>query len=212
MYDEGVAVPALDDAAVESALAGGAVVHDARSDQDFGVAHLRGSINVPADGRMAETVGMVLAPEQSVVVIAHEGQEQEVATRFARIGFDNVVGLRARARALLPRARGGRRALQPAHRDRGRDGPGRRRRAAGRHPQRRRAGRRDDPGCGAHPAGGAAPALRASCDPHRPVLLYCAGGWRSSVGASALRAQGFADVSDVLGGYNAWLLGQPQAS
>ena len=92
VYDEGVAVPALDDAAVEAALAGGAVVHDARSDQDFGVAHLRGSINVPADGRMAETVGMVLAPQQSVVVIAQEGQEQEVATRFARIGFDNVVG------------------------------------------------------------------------------------------------------------------------
>jgi hydroxyacylglutathione hydrolase len=33
------------------------------------------------------------------------------------------------------------------------------------------------------------------------VLLYCAGGWRSSVAASLLRAKGFSDVSDILGGY-----------
>jgi rhodanese-related sulfurtransferase len=37
------------------------------------------------------------------------------------------------------------------------------------------------------------------------VLVYCAGGWRSSVGASLLRAQGFTDVSDLLGGYDAWV-------
>ena len=41
-------------------------------------------------------------------------------------------------------------------------------------------------------------------DPARPVLVYCAGGWRSSVGASYLRQQGFADVSDILGGFTAW--------
>ena len=37
--------------------------------------------------RMAETVGMVLEPTTPDVLIAPEGQEQEVATRFARIGF-----------------------------------------------------------------------------------------------------------------------------
>ncbi len=34
--------------------------------------------------------------------------------------------------------------------------------------------------------------------------MYCAGGYRSSVAASLLRRNGFADVSDILGGYNAW--------
>ena len=68
------------------------MVHDAREVHEYAVAHLRGSVNVPADGRMAETVGMVFEPTQKVVVIAPEGQEQEVATRFARIGFDHVVG------------------------------------------------------------------------------------------------------------------------
>jgi rhodanese-related sulfurtransferase len=41
-------------------------------------------------------------------------------------------------------------------------------------------------------------------DSRKPTVVYCAGGYRSSVAASMLRQRGFADVSDVLGGYNAW--------
>jgi rhodanese-related sulfurtransferase len=41
-------------------------------------------------------------------------------------------------------------------------------------------------------------------DPHRPTVVFCAGGYRSSIAASTLRANGFDDVSDILGGYNAW--------
>src|SRR5690606_26478391 len=42
-------------------------------------------------------------------------------------------------------------------------------------------------------------------DPTRPTVVYCAGGYRSSVAASLLRRSGFTDVSDILGGYGAWL-------
>ncbi|QTJ71234.1 rhodanese-like domain-containing protein (plasmid) [Rhodococcus sp. ZPP] len=38
----------------------------------------------------------------------------------------------------------------------------------------------------------------------KPMVVHCAGGRRSSVAASLLRAQGFETVSDLLGGYNAW--------
>ncbi|MDQ4096606.1 MAG: rhodanese-like domain-containing protein, partial [Actinomycetota bacterium] len=41
-------------------------------------------------------------------------------------------------------------------------------------------------------------------DRSRPTVVYCAGGYRSSVAASALVASGFADVSDLLGGFSAW--------
>jgi rhodanese-related sulfurtransferase len=37
------------------------------------------------------------------------------------------------------------------------------------------------------------------------IVVHCAGGWRSSVAASLLRAQGFDNVSDLEGGYNAWV-------
>jgi hydroxyacylglutathione hydrolase len=48
-------------------------------------------------------------------------------------------------------------------------------------------------------------------DAAAPVIVYCAGGWRSSVAASLLRANGFANVSDILGGYNAWTQAHPVA-
>jgi rhodanese-related sulfurtransferase len=41
-------------------------------------------------------------------------------------------------------------------------------------------------------------------DPNRPTIVYCAGGYRSSIAASTLRAHGFATVADMIGGYGAW--------
>ena len=40
-------------------------------------------------------------------------------------------------------------------------------------------------------------------NPDSSTVIYCAGGWRSSVGASYLRANGFENVRDVIGGYDA---------
>jgi DMSO/TMAO reductase YedYZ molybdopterin-dependent catalytic subunit len=44
----------------------------------------------------------------------------------------------------------------------------------------------------------------AVLDPKAPVVVYCASGYRSTVAASVLRALGFDDVSDVIGGFGAW--------
>jgi rhodanese-related sulfurtransferase len=41
-------------------------------------------------------------------------------------------------------------------------------------------------------------------DPAAPVITYCASGYRSLVAASVLRAAGFENVGDLLGGYGAW--------
>ena len=38
----------------------------------------------------------------------------------------------------------------------------------------------------------------------RPVLLHCAGGYRSSIAASLLQRHGFTDVSELAGGITAW--------
>jgi hydroxyacylglutathione hydrolase len=43
-----------------------------------------------------------------------------------------------------------------------------------------------------------------SLDHTAPVVVYCASGYRSLVAASVLRAAGFYDVADLLGGYGAW--------
>jgi rhodanese-related sulfurtransferase len=41
-------------------------------------------------------------------------------------------------------------------------------------------------------------------DPSAPTVVYCAGGYRSSIAASTLRSLGFVDVSDIVGGFGAW--------
>lgn len=38
----------------------------------------------------------------------------------------------------------------------------------------------------------------------RPLVLYCAGGARSALAASALRAMGFTNVQSLAGGFGAW--------
>jgi rhodanese-related sulfurtransferase len=51
------------------------------------------------------------------------------------------------------------------------------------------------------------PALTESLiglDRASPIIVYCAGGTRSQVAASVLQQAGFADVSDLLGGFAAW--------
>jgi rhodanese-related sulfurtransferase len=46
-------------------------------------------------------------------------------------------------------------------------------------------------------------------DRRAPVVLICAGGTRSAIANSLLRAAGFTDVSDVLGGVAAIRSGDP---
>ena len=38
----------------------------------------------------------------------------------------------------------------------------------------------------------------------RPLLVYCAGGYRSSIAASLLMRHGFTQVSEIAGGIAAW--------
>ena len=211
LRDLDATVAALSGDEVDQALADGAVVVDTRPAADFTAGHLRGSISVPADGRMAETVGMVVGPQQPIVLVAAEGYEQEAATRLARIGFDRVVGyvpepeafFVSRAAAVAQASRLTAAAAQDALalpevqvvdiRNPGEVAAGMI--PGARHLPLPELGRRLGE-------------LRADA----PVILYCAGGWRSSVAASLLRARGFSDVSDVLGGYAAWSPLQAKAS
>jgi rhodanese-related sulfurtransferase len=51
---------------------------------------------------------------------------------------------------------------------------------------------------------GQLPTRLGQLDAAKPTVVYCAGGYRSSVAASLLRQRGFSDVSDILGGFGAW--------
>ncbi|MEI5525487.1 MBL fold metallo-hydrolase [Streptomyces brasiliscabiei] len=185
--------------------AAGAVVVDARSPQDFASGHLRGSVNVPADGRFAEQAGMVVAPEQEVVVIAPQDREEEIVTRLARIGFDKVGGCLREAEGAFP-------ALADYMEQAGRlTADDLRRLLDGVEPPlildvRNIAEREEGFIKDSLHIPLAELARRSDEIPAgRPLVVHCAGGHRSSIAASLLRHRGRTDVSDLLGGYGAWL-------
>ncbi|MFE6840401.1 rhodanese-like domain-containing protein, partial [Streptomyces sp. NPDC057705] len=180
--------------------AAGAVVVDARDPQEFAAGHLRGSVNVPADGRFAEQAGTVLDPGTELLVVASQNREEEVVTRLARIGFDRVAGylrgpddaLTAMAEEVTPAGRLTAAQLRTA--------------LAGDRPPLvidvRNCGERGEHGFidGAlHISLGELPRRLDEIPAGRPLVLHCAGGHRSSIAASLLRQHGFTDVSDVLG-------------
>ncbi|MFE1308530.1 rhodanese-like domain-containing protein [Streptomyces sp. NPDC058755] len=184
---------------------GGAIVLDTRSPQDFATGHLSGSVNVPADGRFAEQAGMVVSPEAEIVVVAPQDREEEIVTRLARIGFDTVGGyLREPETAFLALADDMRQASRLTADELRRllDGDAPPLVLDVRNTAEREEGFID----GSLHLPLAELARRVDEIPvGRPVVVHCAGGHRSSIAASQLRHRGRTDVSDLLGGYGAWL-------
>jgi hydroxyacylglutathione hydrolase len=198
-------IPALTPPQVRAALDDGVRVVDARSVDDFAAGHLRSSVNVGFDGRFAETGGMVADIGERIVLVTYPGEEQVAALRLARVGSDNAIGY-------LTVDRDG---VFPAElRDLVRTAPRTTIAELDRLLDEDAAILIDirNPGeleSGTIPGAIHIPLaqLRARLDlvpTDRPIVVHCAGGWRSSVAASLMRAQGFAHVSDLAGGYNAW--------
>ncbi|MGE3621963.1 MAG: rhodanese-like domain-containing protein [Acidimicrobiia bacterium] len=210
LLDEHGEVPVLDLAGLDAAAAAGAVVVDTRPTADFAAAHLVGSLGIGLDGRFAEQVGSLVPPDAAIVLVAGGTQAVEARVRLARIGFDRVVGALPEVERLLAthpeRARRLSRLTAAALDER--------RRALGtglqlvdvRNPAEVEAapveGARNLPLAGLRDHLG-------ELDRDRAVVLVCAGGSRSAVASSLLLAEGFADVSDVLGGAAA--LGAPSS-
>ena len=203
---DGDAAPApLGIADVLAGQQAGAVVLDARDPVEFAAGHLVGALNVPADGRSAETAGMVVTPEQQVVLIAPQDREAEIALRLARIGFDRVLGcLREPEGAFIDVADRVVRASRVTAPELA---------AALEGPEPpvvidvRNAGELADGVIfhARHIPLAQLPRRLGEIPPGCPVVAYCAGGYRSSVAASLLRREGWTDVSDLVGGFTAWM-------
>ena len=185
-------------------VAAGAVPLDTREPPDFVAGHLRGAINVSLEGRFAEWAGDVLEPHSDIVLVGDPASALESRVRLARIGFDRVVGYLGDPLSLymgrpdlvesssrvtvdqLAELVDSVRQLQIVDvRNPGETADG------------TVTGARVIP----------LPELVDSLDQldhEAPVVVYCAGGYRSLVAASLLRHAGFSDVSDLIGGYEAW--------
>ncbi|MCB0509135.1 MAG: MBL fold metallo-hydrolase [Chitinophagales bacterium] len=71
----------------------GAVVIDTRSQNDFKNAFIPNSIFIGIDGSFATWVGTLIPDlKQEILIVAEEGREEEVITRLARVGYDYSLG------------------------------------------------------------------------------------------------------------------------
>jgi hydroxyacylglutathione hydrolase len=182
----------------------GAQILDTRDADEFGAAHLLGSINIGLGGQYATWAGTMLNHEHPIVIISAPGRENESAVRLGRIGFDNVAGylqnglqsLESRPDLIAFVER-----LSPQF-------------AAElfasnqpplavdvRAPSERE--QKHIEGSLSIPLNHLVQNLKA-LPKDRPLLVYCAGGYRSSIAASLLKASGFDSVSEIAGGLAAW--------
>lgn len=204
LFDEGEASTPLSMQQVLDAQSSGAVVLDSRSPEDFAAAHLAGSINVGLAGRYSEFVGGIIAPGSSIVIVADPDRHAESKTRLARIGFDDVIGHLDNPMASF--------AATPDHVTH----TARVDIAGFKHAMETIEDlqvvdvRQPGETSGGVVAGAILLPLTklaaefGQLDPAKPTLLYCAGGFRSMIAASKLSLEGFADVTDVIGGFGAW--------
>ncbi len=192
---------------VRAALAGDALLVDARSPVHHAVAHVPGSVSIPAGGSFGTWLGWIVEPDRPLVLLLDEPADWDDAVRQAlRIGHEKVVGhlqggFTRWAEAGLPTEANGRLTVEQL-RERldagGTDAPlvvdvrQATEFAAGHVP-------------GAlHIAAGDLPERLDGLPRDRPIAVICASGYRSSIGASLLRRAGFRDVSWVANGLPAW--------
>jgi hydroxyacylglutathione hydrolase len=181
---------------------GGVVVLDVRKPAEFAAGHVPGSLFIGLDGQFAPWVGTLIEDLRTpLLVVAPVGREEEAVMRLSRVGYDNCIGYlkggfgtwtssgkpAGTVHSISPEEylaiyRSGASTLDV-----------------------RRPGEFD----GGHlkkAEGRPLDFIRRWLDevnPATPWFVHCAGGYRSMIAASILKAKGFSNITDVQGGFSA---------
>jgi len=182
----------------------GAQILDVRDPAEYAKGHFVGSINIGLGGQYATWAGTVLDRSSPIVIIAEPGREQEAALRLGRIGFDHVKGylqggmeaLAGRPDLVWPTERVS--ALVVAEELASADPPlvldvRSPREWATKHIQ----------GSVNLPLNHLQERI-AEVPRDRRIAVHCAGGYRSSIGASILHQHGITNLIEMAGGLAAW--------
>jgi glyoxylase-like metal-dependent hydrolase (beta-lactamase superfamily II) len=198
----------LSPAEVRKFAAQGAVILDARDAFDFGSEHIPGALNIGLGGQFASWAGSLIPMTASIVIVADSDEKvAEAQLRLARVGLENVRGylaggMNAWEQAALDLASirqitvAELKALIETRPDL----------------QLIDVRRRAEYESGHAPSAVNSPLakLRESVSqlnfkPTAQTAVICAGGYRSSAGASILQQLGFQNLLNVTGGTKAWI-------
>ncbi len=181
----------------------GALVLDTRNPEHFVKGFIPNSINIGIDGNFAPWVGALIPDvRQNLLLVCEPGREEEVVTRLARVGYDNVLGFLNGSYAAWE-AEGKETdsitsisAFEFAHRH-------------AQHPLTVIDVRKQSEYEAEHVEGATNIALdyinnnMASFPKDTPFYLHCAGGYRSVIASSILKARGYNNMINIEGGMSA---------
>jgi len=181
-----------------------ALVLDTRAPQTFVKGFIPNSVNIGIDGNFAPWVGALIPDiRQQLLIIADEGREEEVITRLARVGYDHTIGY----------LKGGFAAWQAEGREIDTIESVSVEELAeqlAQHPETAVLDvRKEGEYSSEHIKGAENKPLdyinevADTIDKNKTYYVHCAGGYRSVIFASILRARGFNNLIDVKGGYKA---------
>jgi hydroxyacylglutathione hydrolase len=189
----------------------GAVVLDTRPSHQFAAGHIPGAVNIGLKGQYASWAGRLIGLERDLILVAEDHAEMlDSWVRLARVGMERVVGtleggMAAWFAAGLPVAQMGQITVQDLQNELGHV-----QLVDVRQPSEWEQGHIE--GAVLKPL----PKLVQSLDGldrGQVVAVHCKSGYRSAIGASLLRREGFEQVVNVIGGYDAWVAcGLPVAS
>ncbi len=178
------------------------IVLDVRKPEEFGAAHIPNSVFIGIDGQFAPWVGTIISDLQTpLLLVTPAGREEETVMRLSRVGYDNCIGYleggidawknsgnkvssvdSITAEDFVTRYSSGEKTLDV-----------------------RKPGEFDT----AHLDKAESKPLdfishwMPNINPDQRYLVHCAGGYRSMIAISLMKAHGIKNVTDVKGGFGA---------
>jgi hydroxyacylglutathione hydrolase len=197
-------LPAIAPQRLRTLIAEGANVLDTRASEQFAAGHVPGSINIPLAGQFATWAGIVLGLEGRPVLIAESPERlAESRMRLARVGIEQCIGclpggVEEWKQTDLPLAT----LPQITVSDLCGTMNG--------HGLQVLDVRRESEWQAGHIEGAQLWPLDRfaselpKLDGERPLAVHCKSGYRSAIASSLLLRAGYRDVTNVLGGFDAW--------
>ncbi len=181
----------------------GAIILDTRASEIFAKGFIPNSINIGIDGGFAPWVGSLIPDiKQAILLVTDKGRENEVITRLARVGYDYTIGyLKGGFDSWLESKKETDKIISVSAED-----------------LNDRVNkddfqiidvRKEEEYLSEHVNGAINLPLdnineaMERIDPQKTYFVHCAGGYRSMIFTSILRARGLDNLIDVKGGFNA---------
>jgi len=195
---------ALSPAAFEAAAnETGALILDTRDPQTFAKGFVPNSINIGIDGQFAPWVGAMIPDiKQEILLVTDEGREEEVITRLARVGYDFTIGYLKGGFTAWEKA--GKEVDQITSITADELAAIIRKENVNILDVRKKSEYQSEHIIDAENA----PLdfindSMAQLDKNKTYYVHCAGGYRSMIFSSILRARGYSNLIDIKGGFNA---------